>query len=106
MPLYEYQCLTCHKEHEIIQKFSDKPLKTCPDCGGKLQKKVSLSGFQLKGGGWYKDGYSSPKPEAPKQSSPSVASAPASGAPSESPKKEKSGPTPAATSSRRPASKS
>ncbi len=65
MPIYEYQCLDCHKDHEIIQKISDKPLKKCPSCGGKIKKKLSLSGFQLKGGGWYKDGYSSvtPQPE-------------------------------------------
>lgn len=62
MPIYEYQCLSCKKEHEIIQKFSDPPLTICPACGGKLEKKLSLSSFQLKGGGWYKEGYSSPSP--------------------------------------------
>lgn len=107
MPIYEYHCQDCEKDHEIIQKFSDKPLKICPSCGGKLKKKLSLSAFQLKGEGWYKDGYSSKKPEkkeepktekggaspAPtkesKQSSQTVAAPPASGGRSESPKKEK-----------------
>ena len=42
-----------------MQKMSDLPLKKCPDCGGKLLKKLSATAFQLKGGGWYKDGYSS-----------------------------------------------
>ncbi len=65
MPIYEYHCLSCRKDHEIIQKFSDKPLKICPACGGRLKKKLSLSAFQLKGEGWYKDGYSSKKTEKP-----------------------------------------
>lgn len=60
MPIYEYHCPECKKDLEIIQKFSDKPLKRCPECGGKIKKQMSLSGFHLKGGGWYKDGYSSP----------------------------------------------
>ena len=62
MPIYEYRCASCNKDHEIIQKFSDVPLSICPACGGKLEKKLSLGGFQLKGGGWYKDGYTSSKP--------------------------------------------
>ena len=59
MPIYEYTCVTCNKDHEIIQKVNEPPLTICPACGGKLEKKLSLSGFQLKGGGWYKDGYAS-----------------------------------------------
>ena len=61
MPIYEYQCLKCGKDHEVLQKFSDPPMKTCPDCKGKVEKKISASSFHLKGGGWYKDGYSSAK---------------------------------------------
>jgi len=59
MPIYEYQCNKCRKIHEIWQKMSDKPADKCPDCSGPLHKLVSLSSFQLKGGGWYVDGYSS-----------------------------------------------
>lgn len=58
MPLYEYVCQTCRHEFELIQKFSEKPVRTCPACGKKkVIKKVSIAGFQLKGGGWYADGY-------------------------------------------------
>jgi len=54
MPVYEYICPSCKKEFEEIQKFSDPPLKKCPHCGGKkVQKKMSLTSFQLKGTGWY-----------------------------------------------------
>jgi len=58
MPIYEYQCEKCNKVHEFWQKISDAPVLECPDCCGALHKLVSLSSFQLKGGGWYVDGYS------------------------------------------------
>ncbi len=53
MPIYEYICKNCEKEFELIQKISDPPAKKCPDCGKKIEKKLSLSSFQLKGTGWY-----------------------------------------------------
>ena len=59
MPLYEYRCRNCGKEHEILQKFSDPPLRRCPSCRGRVDKLVSRTSFQLKGGGWYNEGYSS-----------------------------------------------
>lgn len=54
MPIYEYGCEKCGHEFEAIQKISEDPLKTCPECGqDTLRKKVSAAGFRLKGGGWY-----------------------------------------------------
>ena len=29
----------------------------CPSCKGKVQLKMSMGSFHLKGSGWYKDGY-------------------------------------------------
>lgn len=61
MPLYEYICTACNHHFEEVQKFSDKPIRKCPACGkNKAEKKISLAGFQLKGTGWYKDGYNKP----------------------------------------------
>lgn len=57
MPIYEYECTKCAKIEEVIQKFSDKPLVTCPYCGGKLHKLISHSSFHLKGTGWYVTDY-------------------------------------------------
>ncbi len=57
MPIYEYKCLGCEKHSERMQKISDAPLVVCEDCGGKLEKQVSRSGFQLKGDGWYVTDY-------------------------------------------------
>lgn len=57
MPIYEYQCKKCRQHFEVVQKFSDKPLKKCTACGGKLQKLISQSSFHLKGSGWYVTDY-------------------------------------------------
>ena len=59
MPLYEYKCHSCGKTIEVIQKFSDEPLKIHEACGGELEKLMSLSAFQLKGSGWYATDYGS-----------------------------------------------
>jgi putative FmdB family regulatory protein len=60
MPLYEYSCPKCG-DFEVLQKVSDAPLKK-HDCGKPAARKVSVSSFQLKGGGWYADLYGSKKP--------------------------------------------
>ena len=57
MPIYEYRCLKCGSEIEVLQKFSDPPLRRCKECRGKLEKLISRTSFQLKGGGWYAQGY-------------------------------------------------
>ncbi len=61
MPIYEYQCQECREHFETRQSISEKPLHTCEKCGGKLQKQVSLSGFQFKGDGWYVTDYAAKK---------------------------------------------
>ncbi|MCD6525670.1 MAG: zinc ribbon domain-containing protein [Desulfuromonas sp.] len=65
MPMYEYECQKCGFVFEARQKFSDEPLSECRDCGGAVKKLISRSGFALKGGGWYDQGYSADK-SAPK----------------------------------------
>ncbi len=57
MPIYEYKCNECGYHFEKMQKISDEPLKDCPKCQGKVEKQWSLSGFQLKGEGWYLTDY-------------------------------------------------
>ena len=54
MPIYEYRCSSCGHEKDILQKMSDPPLVTCPECGKPtMTKQVTAAGFQLKGSGWY-----------------------------------------------------
>jgi putative FmdB family regulatory protein len=71
MPIYEYRCRSCLHEFEHFQKITDKPVTVCPKCGGPVDRLVSHTSFTLKGGGWYKDGYATPKAgekkEAPKK---------------------------------------
>ena len=57
MPLYEYECTDCGKIDEVLQKFSDKPLRKCRYCSGKVHKLISQSSFHLKGTGWYVTDY-------------------------------------------------
>jgi putative FmdB family regulatory protein len=52
MPLYEYECEQCGR-FELIQKFSDAPLQTCPTCGKAVEKLLSSPAIQFKGSGWY-----------------------------------------------------
>jgi putative FmdB family regulatory protein len=59
MPIYEYQCLHCSKEFEILVRPSS-PATACPECGSTgLRKKLSAfaaltsnasSGSEIPGG--------------------------------------------------------
>src|SRR5882672_2794183 len=53
MPLYEYECDACRHRFEVIQKFSDPPVKKCPSCGGTVHKLQSAPAIQFKGAGFY-----------------------------------------------------
>jgi putative FmdB family regulatory protein len=57
MPLYEYQCEKCGHRFEKIQKFSDKMVKKCPQCGGRVEQMISAPAVQFKGSGWYVTDY-------------------------------------------------
>ena len=69
MPIYEYQCSECGEIVERLQKVGDRQLRTCPQCSGRMQKLVSRTSFQLKGGGWYDQGYTKGTSSKPKSSS-------------------------------------
>jgi putative FmdB family regulatory protein len=81
MPLYEYQCQKCKYRFEKIQKFADKPLKKCPECGGPVEQLLSAPAVQFKGSGWYVTDY------AKKSTAPAV-SASESDSPAKETKKE------------------
>jgi len=61
MPTYEYKCDACHAEFEREQHVTDDPDPTCVVCGLSAARRMisSRTGFALKGGGWFTDGYSS-----------------------------------------------
>ncbi len=54
MPTYEYRCLSCGYYFEKFQSMHDEPVRTCPKCGGKVQKLISSgAGLIFKGSGFY-----------------------------------------------------
>ena len=57
MPIREYECESCGRRFERIQKFSDPPIEECPHCGGHVHKMISSPAFQFKGTGWYVTDY-------------------------------------------------
>lgn len=42
MPIYEYRCPGCAKTFDVLQRVSDTPLKECPQCGGAVEKQLSV----------------------------------------------------------------
>jgi len=64
VPLYEYQCKKCKHRFEKIRKFSDPPIKKCPQCGGPVEQLLHAPAVQFKGSGWYVTDYAGKKPEA------------------------------------------
>ncbi len=58
MPLYEYECETCHHRFEVRQTFADPPIETCIRCGKSVRKLISAPGLMFKGTGWYVTDYS------------------------------------------------
>jgi putative FmdB family regulatory protein len=76
MPLYEYECESCGKRFEKIQKFSDPLVDICPTCGkSPVKKLLSSPAIQFKGSGWYITDYAKKSSsdaksakEAPKES--------------------------------------
>jgi len=53
MPTYQYRCTECGRDLEVVQRFSDAALTTCPSCRGKLRKVFSAVGVVFKGSGFY-----------------------------------------------------
>jgi putative FmdB family regulatory protein len=84
MPLYEYECKKCGHRFEKIQKFSDKMVKKCPECGGQVEQMISAPAVQFKGSGWYVTDY------AKKSSSPGSSSSGESSSKDKDKKDEKS----------------
>ena len=54
MPVYTYRCENCGVQFERRQKFTDDPLKHCPECSKNTLRKVYLPvGIVFKGSGFY-----------------------------------------------------
>jgi len=60
MPIYEYECQSCQNRYDIMCRITEADTaKSCPKCASvESKRRISGGHFELKGGGWYKDGYS------------------------------------------------
>jgi putative FmdB family regulatory protein len=96
---YEYACEACGHQWEAEQSIKDQPLKRCVSCGKDKAKRLISggTGFLLKGGGWYADGYGS------KSSSSASSSEESSASKSSSVKPDAKGDSAAASSESKPA---
>ena len=85
MPVYSYRCNNCGVQFDRHQKFSEDPLKICPECGKpELRKLYQPVGIVFKGSGFYSTDHRSPsgrskakKPEKDEQSEPKKEKEPA-----------------------------
>lgn len=61
MPIFDLRCDHCRIVYEDVEVPFGKEKPHCDACGGPLEVHWEMGeapSFQLKGGGWAKDGYS------------------------------------------------
>ena len=57
MPIYEYECNSCHTSFELRQGFDADPVGTCPTCQGAAQRRFHSVAVIYKGSGFYTTDY-------------------------------------------------
>jgi putative FmdB family regulatory protein len=60
MPIYEYRCENGHL-FEVMQKITEDPVTTCPDCGAAVQRVFHPIAVHFKGSGFYNTDYGTAK---------------------------------------------
>jgi putative FmdB family regulatory protein len=53
MPIYEYECKSCHHRFEKRQGFHDEPKADCPQCEGNARRIIRPAPVIFKGSGFY-----------------------------------------------------
>ena len=53
MPIYEYQCGSCGRRFEQLQRITEDALATDPECGGPVRRVIQPVGIIFKGSGFY-----------------------------------------------------
>ena len=64
MPIYEYECPRCGR-FDVLQKVSERPLRTHDACGSRVTKLISAGSFAFKGSGFYVTDYKGKGAAAP-----------------------------------------
>ena len=56
MPTYQYACTNPDGKHqfEVVQSFSDAPVRECPECSSPVRKVYGSVGVVFKGSGFYR----------------------------------------------------
>jgi putative FmdB family regulatory protein len=54
MPIYEYRCVSCGREIEVIHGINAEGPSICDVCAAPMRKLVSTSAIVFRGGGWAK----------------------------------------------------
>lgn len=59
MPIYAYECGTCGSRFDRMLRLAERDApQTCPKCEATpATRRVAGGHFELRGGGWFKDGY-------------------------------------------------
>lgn len=57
MPTYVYGCDACGYRFEKFQKFSDEPVRVCPNCQDTVRRILQPAGIVFKGSGWHTTDY-------------------------------------------------
>jgi putative FmdB family regulatory protein len=58
MPTYDYGCAECGHEFEQFQSITAAPVEVCPQCGGKVSRRINGgAGLIFKGSGFYSTDY-------------------------------------------------
>lgn len=62
MPWYDYKCEKCgYIQRDVKRNITENvSALECPKCKSPMHQIYTLFGFELKGDGWFKDGYSGP----------------------------------------------
>lgn len=65
MPIFDFRCDACEKVVEVFIRGAETVI-VCENCNAPMHRQIARTSFVLKGGGWAKDGYGTPKSPPPK----------------------------------------
>ncbi|MFC6086443.1 FmdB family zinc ribbon protein [Sphaerisporangium aureirubrum] len=85
MPTYQYACTECGEGLEVVQRFTDDALTTCPQCQGQLRKVFSAVGIVFKGSGFYRTDNRSGSSTAPSTTAPATSTTTSDSTPKKEP---------------------